>query len=86
MDFALYRAGENNEWPYYDLDLRSPACPLCKSPALLLVAATVHPQAFCTEDACEAFTWDPTLSTEELLIHALNVAARRWLHEGGDGS
>jgi len=86
MDFALYRSGESHAWPYLDLELHSPACPLCGSASLLLVATNVHPQAFCTEDTCEAFTWDPTVPTAELLIHALNVAARRWLSEPGDGA
>jgi len=86
MDFALYRAGETNDWPYPDLELRSPTCPLCGQAALLLVATNVHPQAFCTWDACKAFTWDPTASTADLLIAAVNSLARRWINEAGDGA
>jgi len=85
MDFALYRSGESNDWPYYDLVLRSPACPLCRQAAMLLVAPTVHPQAFCTEEACKAFTWDPTVHADELLTNAETIADAGWTSEPWGG-
>jgi hypothetical protein len=60
MWFGLIPADLPGSWPYSDLVLRSPNCPRCNRSALLLVGAQLCPRAFCANDACQAFSWDPT--------------------------
>lgn len=60
-------------WPYPDLVLRTPDCPLCGGRARLVVAPYLHPMAWCTDDECTAITWDPTITRADLLADAVTM-------------
>lgn len=42
--------------------MRCPDCPLCGDPPLVLVGGV---QAFCGNEACKAWTWNPSLTRAE---------------------
>ena len=80
------------EWPYPDLPLRTPHCPLCGSVARLLVGRAVHPSAFCPDDDCAAFNWDPTIPAARLLTEMGRLVEETaadgstvWKPAGGEG-
>jgi hypothetical protein len=66
MWFGLIPSDLPGSWPYEDLKLLAPNCPLCDGVGLLLVGAQLIPAAFCADDTCQAFSWDPTASADEL--------------------
>lgn len=59
------------DWPYADLVLRCPHCPMCGELARMLVGTMVVPLAFCPNDDCAAWTWDPCKPAAELLANAV---------------
>lgn len=69
----------NPDWPYRDLVCRTPDCPVCGMPAQMLVGAILHPMAFCTNEECNALSWDPTKTHRELLENAVE---QPWPPEG----
>lgn len=54
-------------WPYSDLPLRLPNCPLCGFAMVAMTGGLIHPMAFCHNDECQVVTWDPTLSAVRTL-------------------
>lgn len=62
--------GDPDGWPYPDRHLATPHCPWCGWPAQLMAGANVHPMAWCRNDACEAFQWDPSIPARELVLNA----------------
>lgn len=40
-------------------------CPVCDQPPIFMLGGGT--QAFCGNEECRVFTWDPTLSRDELL-------------------
>lgn len=47
--------------------MKAPDCPLCGHPPVIIVGTT---QAFCEQDTCEVFVWNPTLTPAENLQDA----------------
>ena len=62
-----FNDGDSSDWPYADLELKTPHCPLCGSEARLLTGAWLHPSAWCENEACNALTWDPSVDRNTLL-------------------
>lgn len=58
------------DWPYADLPRRCPVCPMCGEEGRMLVAANVVPMAFCDNDDCQVFQYDPTKSAFDNLKRA----------------
>lgn len=79
---ALQEALGVQPWPYTDLQLRCPHCPVCGDPGQMLVGGNVQPMAWCTNDACEALTWAPHVSAKV----NLDGSARLVAQENPDGS
>jgi hypothetical protein len=66
----LRDTGQPFWWPYQDLKLCTPHCPLCGSRAAMMVGANLHPMAFCPDEDCSAFSWDPSIPAAQLLAAA----------------
>lgn len=51
-----------------------PHCPLCSEPPRWLLAGGT--QAFCVTPGCLVITWDPTVTTDELIadVHFIDIA------------
>ena len=77
---ALHDALGVPPWPYDDLTLRCPNCPVCGTAATMMVGLNLHPQAFCPNDACGAFTYDPTKPALDLLRDAGQLVAHETEH------
>ena len=63
-------------WPYRDLPLRLGNCPWCGFAGVMLAAEPVHPMAFCHNDECRVFTWDPSMSARDT-VRGLEEDGRR---------
>jgi hypothetical protein len=51
-----------------------PACPACGTPAALVISAQ---QAFCGNDDCRIFMWEPGKTMDELLENLTTIDLRR---------
>jgi hypothetical protein len=60
-------------WPYADLHLATPNCPYCGWQAKMMVGTNVHPMAFCSNDDCPSFNWDPSVPAAKLLAEAVEM-------------
>lgn len=72
-------------WPYPDLHLCSPHCPVCGWPGQLVVGANMHPMAWCENDACDTVMWDPSkpaldqlIGSERIREETLEDGTRAW--------
>jgi hypothetical protein len=54
-------------WPYEDLPLKCPHCPMCGTAGVGLVAPSIYPTFFCSDDDCVVFSWNPTQTAKEFL-------------------
>ncbi|GAB2733135.1 hypothetical protein [Nocardioides pakistanensis] len=64
------RPADPAEWPYADLHLACPHCPVCGWAASMMIAPNVHPMAFCANDDCRVFQYDPTQPAVQVLLGA----------------
>lgn len=59
---------------YPDLTLRSPRCPMCATLSTIpMLSPAIWPAAFCPNESCSAYTWDPTIDPAELLAKQRTV-------------
>jgi hypothetical protein len=65
-----------DEWPYPDLQLKTPNCPYCGAAARIMVGANIRPMAWCPTDDCDAVTWDPTVAAAQLIQEARPMEIR----------
>lgn len=54
---------------------KCPRCPQCNSEPVLALPA----QAFCGNEECEAFCWNPTKTLDENLMNANFIDMPDWL-------
>jgi len=81
MAFGPIGEGENPQWPYDDLVLRSPRCPWCGFTASLLVGTSITPRGLCLTADCRVMSFDPTRTWLELvddLLYRLGKGSIEW--------
>ena len=61
-------------------EILTPNCPLCSRPPVMAFGET----AFCGNDGCTLFCWDPSVSLDANLMDA-GVVKLPPMEEGGDG-
>jgi hypothetical protein len=62
--------------------LACPDCPMCGDPPFMILAGAV--QAFCGNEACEAWTWNPSVTRAENLKSVGRVTFSDWMDEIGE--
>jgi hypothetical protein len=73
MEESPYYVGQSAPWPYKDLQLKTPNCPYCGAPGMLLVGANLYPMGWCPTEDCKALSWDPSKAALELLRDAVEL-------------
>lgn len=63
-------------WPFDDLDLKCPRCPMCGARNAFPVIGGVAPMAMCEAEGCEVLAWNPALSAQENLASTTTTSFR----------